>query len=136
MTDASKGFSRFLGVGRTVKKYPLVIATKYNIPFILYCPGHGHNVIGEVYEVDEAMLQNLDILEEHPTFYTRELEQIELCTDDVELESWIYLLKKFKPKMLEMEYFADYSSSGAHGLVYAERYQRDPFYNYKQDVMP
>jgi len=42
MTDTSKGFSRFLGVGRTVKKYPLVIATKYNIPFILDCPGHGH----------------------------------------------------------------------------------------------
>jgi gamma-glutamylaminecyclotransferase len=42
MTDTSKGYSRFLGVGRTVKKYPLVIATKYNIPFILDCPGHGH----------------------------------------------------------------------------------------------
>jgi hypothetical protein len=42
MTDTSKGFSRLLGVGRTVKKYPLVIATKYNIPFILDCPGRGH----------------------------------------------------------------------------------------------
>lgn len=42
MTDSSKGFSRFLGVGRTVKKYPLVIATKHNIPFMLDCPGHGH----------------------------------------------------------------------------------------------
>lgn len=89
-----------------------------------------------MYEVDESMLQHLDILEEHPTFYTRELGQIELCTDGVGLESWIYLLKKFKPEMLEMEYFAHYSSSGAHGLVYAERYQRDSSYTYKQDVMP
>lgn len=94
------------------------------------------NVIGEVYEVDESMLKHLDILEEHPTFYTRELEQIVMCTDDVGLESWIYLLKKFKPEMLEREHFADYSSSGAHGLLYAERYQRDPSYNYKQDVIP
>jgi len=94
------------------------------------------NVIGEVYEVNESMLKHLDILEEHPTFYTRELEKIVLCTDDVELESWIYLLKKFKPEMLEREHFADYSSSGAHGLIYSERYQRDPSYNYKQDVIP
>jgi len=94
------------------------------------------NVIGEVYEVDESMLKHLDILEEHPTFYTRELEQIVLFTDDVGLESWIYLLKKFKPEMLEREHFADYSSSGAHGLVYSERYQRDPSYNCKQDVIP
>lgn len=94
------------------------------------------NVIGEVYEVDESMLRQLDILEEHPTFYTRELEQIVLCTDDVELESWIYLLKKFKPEMFEREHFADYSSSGAHGLVFVERYQRDPSYNCKQAVIP
>jgi gamma-glutamylaminecyclotransferase len=42
MTDTSKGFSRFLGDGRTVKKYPLVIGTNFNIPFILDRPGHGH----------------------------------------------------------------------------------------------
>lgn len=94
------------------------------------------NVKGEVYEVDESMLKHLDVLEEHPTFYTRELQLIELCTDGVRLESWIYLLKKFKPEMLEREHFAEYSSSGVHGLVYVERYQRDPSYNYKQDVIP
>jgi hypothetical protein len=37
---------------------------------------------------------------------------------------------------LEREHFAEYSSSGVHGLVYVERYQRDPSYNYKQDVIP
>jgi len=88
-----------------------------------------------VYEIDESMLQHLDILEEHPTFYTREIEEIELCTDNVREECWIYLLKKFKPEMLEQQQFADYSSSGAHGLVYAERYQRDPYHNYKEDVI-
>jgi len=94
------------------------------------------NVIGEVYEVDESVLKHLDVLEEHPTFYTRELEKIVLCSDDVELESWIYLMKNFKPEMLEREYFADYSSSGAHGLKYTGRYQRDPSYDCKQDVIP
>ena len=27
--------------GKTVKKYPLVIASKYNIPFLLHSPGRG-----------------------------------------------------------------------------------------------
>jgi hypothetical protein len=43
---------------------------------------------------------------ERPPFYARE-EQIELCTDDVGLECWIYLLKKFQPEVFEMEHFAD-----------------------------
>lgn len=94
------------------------------------------NVVGEVYEVDESMLRHLDILEEHPTFYTREIEEIELYTKNIRSDCWIYFLKKFKPDLLEQQHFADYSSSGDHGLVYAERYQRDPSYNCKQDVIP
>lgn len=89
-----------------------------------------------MYEVDESMLQHLDILEEHPTFYTREIEEIELYTDNTISECWIYLLKKFRLEMLQQQHFADYSSHGDHGLVYSERYQRDPSYNCKQDVMP
>jgi len=42
ITDMKKGFARFIGVGKTVNKYPLIIATKYNIPFVLDCPGQGH----------------------------------------------------------------------------------------------
>ena len=36
------GYAKFLGLGKTVKKYPLVIATKYNIPFLLKKPGTGN----------------------------------------------------------------------------------------------
>jgi gamma-glutamylaminecyclotransferase len=42
IADTSKGFSRFIGIGKTVKKYPLIIATKFNIPFLLDSPGQGH----------------------------------------------------------------------------------------------
>jgi gamma-glutamylaminecyclotransferase len=82
------------------------------------------------------MLRHLDILEEHPTFYTREIEEIELYTKNIRSDCWIYFLKKFKPDLLEQQHFAYYISSGDHGLVYAERYQRDPSYNCKQDVIP
>lgn len=30
---------KFLNEGWTLEKYPLIIATKYNIPFLLYQPG-------------------------------------------------------------------------------------------------
>ena len=33
---------RFVGVGRTESKWPLVIASKYNIPFLLDIEGVGH----------------------------------------------------------------------------------------------
>uniref|UniRef100_A0A0V0GA40 Gamma-glutamylcyclotransferase family protein n=1 Tax=Triatoma dimidiata TaxID=72491 RepID=A0A0V0GA40_TRIDM len=128
------GFSRFLGNGTTVKKYPLVIATKYNVPFLIDSPGQGYQVLGEVYEVDEEMLHNIDILEDHPRFYVRRLEDIKI-NDDIN-QCWTYFLPKFKPEMLNKEMFEWYSSKGPHNLVYCERYNRDPNYNHKDEILP
>lgn len=36
------GFAKFVANGTTVKKYPLIIATKYNIPFLIDTPGQGY----------------------------------------------------------------------------------------------
>lgn len=33
------GYHKFLCNAKTVEKYPLIIGTKYNIPFLLYSPG-------------------------------------------------------------------------------------------------
>lgn len=51
----STGVSRFVGSARTVNKFPLVIGTRFNIPFLLDRQGLGHNIRGEVYEVDEKV---------------------------------------------------------------------------------
>jgi gamma-glutamylaminecyclotransferase len=32
--------------------------------------------LGEIYEVDDNMLSKLDILEDHPSYYVRELDEI------------------------------------------------------------
>lgn len=40
--DATNGYAKFLGLGRTTVSYPLVIATKYNIPFLLKKPEVGY----------------------------------------------------------------------------------------------
>lgn len=35
LKDTRNGYAKFLGLGRTTVAYPLVIASKYNIPFLL-----------------------------------------------------------------------------------------------------
>lgn len=56
-----------------MEKFPLVIATRYNIPFLIKKAGTGNYVIGEIYEVDDRMLNSLDSLEDCQDIYTREL---------------------------------------------------------------
>lgn len=76
LSEPENGFKTFLGKARSANKFPLVIASRYNIPYLLDLPGTGHNIAGEVYEVDEKMLGKLDELEDHPRYYERRLEQV------------------------------------------------------------
>uniref|UniRef100_A0A7M4FJ67 Gamma-glutamylaminecyclotransferase n=1 Tax=Crocodylus porosus TaxID=8502 RepID=A0A7M4FJ67_CROPO len=71
MINSTHGIAKFQGRGRTVEKYPLVIAGKYNIPYLLNMPGTGHHVAGEIYTVDDQMLQFLDEFEGCPDMYQR-----------------------------------------------------------------
>lgn len=42
MMQPENGQSMFVGKGNTVTKYPLVVASRYNIPFVLDVAGQGH----------------------------------------------------------------------------------------------
>lgn len=48
LTKPENGIGTFVDTGVTKSKYPLIIATKYNIPFILQSPGIGYQVKGNV----------------------------------------------------------------------------------------
>ncbi|KAK0163387.1 hypothetical protein PV327_007072 [Microctonus hyperodae] len=143
--NKANGYAKFLGIGKTVDKYPLVIATRYNIPFLLHKPGTGNQVLGEVYDVDSKMLERMDTFEEHPDFYTRMDADVYLAPDkpnfDFESEiscavrAGIYFLPKFKSTLLELPMYGSYSSSGSHGLKYAERYNRDISHNHRAEVL-
>ncbi|XP_059062615.1 putative gamma-glutamylcyclotransferase CG2811 [Achroia grisella] len=138
LTKPENGYGKFIAEGRTKTKYPLIIATKYNIPFLIYSPGQGYNVKGEIYEVDNTMLSKLDILEDHPNYYIREIDDIEVKTSDSTeggiMKCWVYFLKSFKQELLSRPQMDDYSSSGSHGLPYMERSKRDPSYNYRAEI--
>ena len=52
-----------LGTYQTVEKYPLVLCGERYVPCLIYSPGDGHHVKGELYEVDDECLNRLDALE-------------------------------------------------------------------------
>lgn len=78
LRNREHGFSRLVASGKTQERYPLLIGTRYNIPFMLNEPGVGDEIHGEIYEVDEAMLAQIDKLEDHPNYYLR--QQIQIIT--------------------------------------------------------
>uniref|UniRef100_A0A3B4G4K8 Gamma-glutamylaminecyclotransferase n=1 Tax=Pundamilia nyererei TaxID=303518 RepID=A0A3B4G4K8_9CICH len=78
MFDSNNGKAEYLGSAFTSQKYPLVITTEDNIPFLLNIPGQGHRVHGEIYKVDDQMLKFLDDFESVPTLYQRTVVQLEV----------------------------------------------------------
>ena len=52
-----------LGKYQTIEKYPLVLCGERYVPCLIYSPGDGHQVEGELYEVDDECLNRLDALE-------------------------------------------------------------------------
>ena len=111
-SEAMQG-TDFLGIATTCEKYPLVIASPFNIPFILNLPGIGHRVMGEIYDVTPEKLQELDKFENVPVLYDRlsiEVEMIEYDVSSAEKNQEVdaYILNGFKEDLLEKEMISDY----------------------------
>lgn len=77
LTNEKNGFAKFIGSGITMTKFPLIVATKYNIPFLLNAPDTGRNINGEIYSIDDTMLTNLDDLEDYPKLYDRNIFHVD-----------------------------------------------------------
>uniref|UniRef100_A0A131XL02 Gamma-glutamylcyclotransferase family protein n=1 Tax=Hyalomma excavatum TaxID=257692 RepID=A0A131XL02_9ACAR len=144
MEDSKNGKATLIGTAVTAKKWPLVIASAYNIPYLLHCEGKGHSISGELYSVDDKMLAVLDEFEAHPKYYLRTEEDVELTrkSNDEEttkkLKAWIYFLKDYREELLKKPCIANYSSKGDHGLEYVPRYLRqaqDPKNLHRQEVL-
>nr|XP_054761994.1 putative gamma-glutamylcyclotransferase CG2811 [Lytechinus pictus] len=121
------GLCKCLGTGRTETKWPLVIATKYNIPFLLDCEGNGYNVQGEVYEIDNDILADIDEKEGYPDHYDRRkvkiiMDKMADGSEPTTLECWFYLLPRFRQSLLALEKHESYDSYGAHGKQYIQMY--------------
>lgn len=133
MFDLSNGKAEFLASAHTTQKYPLVIAGKYNIPFLLNLPGQGHQVRGEIYKVDDQMLEFLDDFESCPEMYQRTLVKLEveewmgeekLASGSI-TEAFVYSTRTYQPEWLSLPCYENYDSYGDHGLEYEIRESRE-----------
>ncbi|XP_005460817.1 gamma-glutamylaminecyclotransferase B [Oreochromis niloticus] len=132
MIDSNNGKAEYLGSAFTIQKYPLVIATEYNIPFLLNIPGQGHRVHGEIYKVDDQMLKFLDDFESVPTLYQRTVVQLEVkewvgkmegeekLSPGSITEVFVYITTTtmYKPDWPLLPCYESYDSEGDHGLKY------------------
>ncbi|XP_059577086.1 gamma-glutamylaminecyclotransferase isoform X1 [Alligator mississippiensis] len=138
MINGTHGIAKFQGRGHTVEKYPLVIAGKYNIPYLLNMPGTGRHVAGEIYTVDDQMLQFLDEFEGCPDMYQRTPVRIavvewkgksstpeERPAVNSIMECFVYSTTTFQPEWVNLPYYDNYDSLGKHGLCYVLRESRD-----------
>lgn len=71
------------------------------------------------------MLKFLDDFENAPDFYGRLKIKVVLPNGNV-TDCWVYMLPKYPDNLINLQYFDDYDSNGAHGLQYVTRYHRDP----------
>ncbi|UYV60833.1 GGACT [Cordylochernes scorpioides] len=131
LIKSSSTGARLVGRAKTCHRWPLIIASRYNIPYLLHCRDKGEHVLGEVYEVDDDMLAKLDELECHPDYYTRRKEPVHLLSTSTEITPWIYFLRDYKPELLDFPMLSEYFSIGTHGKPYVPRYLRpsDPYHS-------
>ena len=99
-----------LGEFKTLQRYPLVVAGPWFSPVMLPEPGIGHRVIGEVYEVGDAKLAELDRIESThlPDGYRRLTIQVEACATGAVIEAEVYLKERRLVSLIHTDYLADY----------------------------
>ncbi|XP_042189731.1 protein O-mannosyl-transferase TMTC4 isoform X3 [Callorhinchus milii] len=129
ITSAINGKAVYYGKGVTDEKYPLVIASKYNIPYLLNIPGSGQNIAGEIYTVDDKLLQFLDEFEGCPDHYQRIPTSIRIqeCaqentlsskTENTILKCFMYSKSSYQQEWLNLPFHNNYDAFGSHGLKY------------------
>lgn len=117
---------RVVGGFRTRQRLPLYVVrlpSENRAPWLVNSPGEGHQVMGQVFEVDSATLAQMDAFEEvHlPTGYVRADVELEPVDDGTTvrhtLRAHVYLKRPAElPQCLAIEGpFAEYTSELAVG---------------------
>lgn len=99
----------FVGDFRTLTRYPLVVGGKYNSPYLLDMPSKGSRVKGELYAVDDAVLADLDDLENVGVNYSRAVTKVSSCADrSFAIDAFVYLKTNNLHELAAKEYLDDY----------------------------
>ena len=111
----------------TVQAYPLYLVGPRCTPWMLDLPGQGHPIAGQLFEVDDATLQAMDLLERvaEPDGYRRMRLQVIAQRGgpdpQVTLQAWAYLQQPhlFDPAQARSETLAEYTLQ--HAALYRPR---------------
>lgn len=115
MQNRRNGVAHFITTGHTKDAFPLVVGTDASIPFMLPVKNQGKQVHGEVYEVDENVLSELDDLENHPTWYKRSKCDIITTQGATGIQvgdivpCFAYFLTDFKESFLSQDFLSEYT---------------------------
>lgn len=76
----------------TVEPHPLYVLGPRHLPWLVRQPGQGHPVVGQLFEVDDATLAEMDRLERitEPLWYRRESIAVRPCEGGAERSVWVY----------------------------------------------
>lgn len=119
LMDKEKGTAQFICQAKTIEKYPLLVATSFNLPFLLNLPDVGNRIVGEVYEVDSTMLSSLDEFEDYPEMYNRLEKQVEVNGGKGGIMTcWVYLLEKYPKKLLDNRQLLDNYDAYSQKVIY------------------
>lgn len=82
-------------------------------------------VFGELYEVDDKLLEHLDWLESHPEVYTRTPTQCIMLDTQTLVNCEVYIVSNFKPHLLSLPHHSSYSDALDEGSKYRSRDGRE-----------
>ena len=84
--------TRVAGDFVTVQSYPLYVLGPRHLPWLAPQPGQGHPMVGQLFEVDEATLADMDRLERitEPLWYRRERIDVRPLDGGDTLQAWVY----------------------------------------------
>ena len=93
--------AKFIGEGLTKEKYSLYATS---IPYVVKEPLI--RIKGELYEVDDFILEELDYLEGHPHFYEREL--IDVVVNNKVYKAWMYFYPEPRGNLIKSGDYKDW----------------------------
>ncbi|MGI9571737.1 MAG: gamma-glutamylcyclotransferase family protein [Candidatus Actinomarinaceae bacterium] len=98
--------SEFIGSARSIEKFNMINLGGF--PAVLYNSDDGYQIWGEIYKINDRILQRLDLLEGEGTFYNRVEEDFFMVGNKPtkngrKFKCWLYVLK-------DMPYTYDYNN--------------------------